>query len=202
MRCVMSSKRDTDPGGLEAPRPPPTPTVDENGNVRPRSFDTLVPSPEPDPIAPDTPSTSRQADTGESLKRLEEKREAEARAKRNQTLALIGAFLFVVLLGAGVLKLATSGDTTQPAPPATVTVTVPVVTTVTVPVATETQPLVTATAPTATAPTTAVVKPTTSVKASAAPSTSAAPLVTTTAPPSTAAPSASHDPDYIRDFHP
>ena len=182
-----TKRSSTDPGGIEAPRAPVT------GADAKRSFDTLVPTPEPEQVAPDMPHGGRQVDTGESYKRLEDR---DARRKRSQMLGMILAFAVVFGIGIVAIKMMTGPKEVQPAPPATVTVTVPVITTITVPVMT------TATAvPTVTTPVTATTsaRPLASVKPSATATATATPTASTT--PS-AKPSASHDPDYIRDFHP
>ncbi len=185
-----TKRSSTDPGGIEAPRPPVT------GGDQKRSFDTLVPTPEPDPVAPDMPGGSgRQADTGESLKRLDEE---ESRRKRNQMLGMVLAFVAVLALGALFIKLMSGPKEVQPAPPATVTVTVPVITTIAVPVVTTVTATTTVVVPVPVTATTsarppASVKPTATVTATVAPTASAVP---------SAKPSASHDPDYIREFHP
>lgn len=188
-RMMSETKRSsTDPGGIEAPRAPVA------GGDQKRSFDTLVPTPEPEQVAPDLPR-GRQVDTGESLKRLDEE---ASRRKRNQMIGMIVAFAVVLGLGVVVLKAMSGPKEVQPAPPATVTVTVPVITTIAVPVVTTVTATTTVVVPVpVTATTSARSLP--SVKPTATTTTSAAP--TATVVPS-AKPSASHDPDYIRDFHP
>ena len=208
---MMSEEKQssTDPGGYAAPgagsRPVASPTVDENGNPKPRSFDTLVPAPEPDAHAPDVFTGGRQADTGESLRVLEEKKASDARRRRNRMIGIVAGFALFAALGFAVVMWVSHPTETVPGPVETVTVTVPVVTTVTVPVVT------TVTVPVNTTPTIATVKPTASATVTARPSASAvatAPATTTAAPTTTASavptakPSASHDPDYIREFHP
>lgn len=165
------NRSSTDPGGFSAPggRSVASPTLDENGNPKARSFDTLVPNPEPDSDAPDALlNPGRQADTGESLRALEEKKAEEDRKQRNRIVGIIVGFGVVAAIGVFAMKMMSHPPETVPGPVETVTVTVPVVTTVTVPVTT------TVTVPMNTAPTftSARVTPSVSAKASAAPSAS------------------------------